>query len=149
MAKIILTQEVTGLGAAGDVVEVKDGYARNFLMPRGLATVWTKGGERQIQSIRKAREARAQHNLEDAQAQAEKLSAATVSVPVHAGAEGRLFGTVKPAAIADAIQAAGLGSVDKRAVTIEKNIKRTGRHTVAVRLHEDVVASIEIDVVAS
>ncbi|MCT1367724.1 MULTISPECIES: 50S ribosomal protein L9 [Kocuria] len=149
MAKIILTQEVSGLGAAGDVVEVKNGYARNYLMPRGLATVWSKGGERQIESIRKAREARAQHNLEDAQAQAEKLSAATVTVPVNAGAEGRLFGTVKPAAIADAIQAAGLGSVDKRAVTIEKNIKRTGRHTVAVRLHEDVVASIEIDVVAS
>ncbi|MGK4188463.1 50S ribosomal protein L9 [Rothia koreensis] len=149
MAKIILTQEVNGLGAAGDVVDVKNGYARNYLLPRGFAVVWTKGGERQVESIRQARAARAQNNLEDAQVQAEKLSAAVVSVPVKAGAEGRLFGTVKPASIAEAIEAAGLGSVDKRAVTIQNNIKKTGRHTVAVRLHEDVVASVELDVVAS
>lgn len=149
MAKIILTQEVSGLGFAGDVVEVKNGYARNYLLPRGFATVWSKGGERQIESIRQARVARAQANLEDAQAQAEKLSAAVVSVPVHAGSEGRLFGTVKPATVAEAIEAAGLGSVDKRSVTIESNIKRTGRHVVAVRLHEDVVASVELDVVAA
>ncbi|MFK0728881.1 50S ribosomal protein L9 [Rothia sp. BD8] len=149
MAKIILSQEVTGLGAAGDVVEVKDGYARNYLFPRGLATVWTKGGERQVESIRAARAARAQHNLEDAQAQAERLTGETVSLPVKAGAEGRLFGTVKPAQIAEAIEAAGLGAVDKRTITIEKSIKRTGRHVVAVRLHEDVVASVELDVVAA
>lgn len=148
MAKIILTQEVNGLGAAGDVVEVKNGYARNYLLPRGFATVWSKGGERQIESIRAAREARAQHNLEDAQSVAERLTAETVTVPVKAGAEGRLFGTVKPATIAEAIEKAGLGSVDKRSITIEKQIKRTGRHIVAVRLHEDVVASVELNVVA-
>lgn len=148
MAKIILTQEVNGLGAAGDVVEVKNGYARNYLLPRGFATVWSKGGERQIESIRAAREARAQHNLEDAQSVAERLTAETVTVPVKAGAEGRLFGTVKPATIAEAIEKAGLGSVDKRSITVEKQIKRTGRHIVAVRLHEDVVASVELNVVA-
>lgn len=149
MAKIILTQEVNGLGAAGDVVEVKNGYARNYLLPRGFATVWTKGGERQIDSIRAARASRAQHNLEDAQSVAQRLTAETVTVPVKAGAEGRLFGTVKPASIAEAIEKAGLGSVDKRAITIEKSIKRTGRHIVAVRLHEDVVASVELNVVAA
>lgn len=149
MAKIILTQEVNGLGTAGDVVEVKNGYARNYLLPRGFATVWSKGGERQIESIRNARAARAQSNLEQAQAQSEQLANAVVVVPVNAGAEGRLFGTVKPAVIAEAIESAGLGSIDKRAVTIESNIKRTGRYSVSVRLHEDVVATVELDVVAA
>lgn len=149
MAKIILSQEVSGLGVAGDVVEVKDGYARNYLYPRGLATLWTKGGERQVASIRAAREANAKHNLEDAQTLAAQLSAQTVTVQAKAGTEGRLFGTVKPATVAEAIDAAGLGSVDKRSITIENPIKRVGKHIVAVRLHEDVVASVELNVVAA
>ena len=74
MAKLILTQEVTGLGTSGDVVEVKNGYARNYLLPRGFATVWTKGGEKQVESLQKARAARAVANLEDAQAQAAQLA---------------------------------------------------------------------------
>ena len=73
MAKLILTQEVAGLGTSGDVVEVKNGYARNYLLPRGFATVWTKGGEKQVESLQKARAARAVANLEDAQAQAAQL----------------------------------------------------------------------------
>lgn len=149
MAKIILTQEVSGLGVAGDVVTVKNGYARNFLLPRGFAVVWTQGGERQVESIRAARTARAKASLEEAQAQAAKLSDATVTVAHKAGAEGRLFGSVKAETIADAIEAAGLGSVDKRAIHLGNAIKSTGTHNVSVRLHEDVVANVELDVVAA
>ena len=141
MAKIILTQEVTGLGAAGDVVTVKDGYARNYLLPRGFAVTWTVGGEKQVESIRAARAARAK-------ATAAALSAKPVVVAHKAGADGRLFGTVKAEHVADAIEAAGAGSVDKRAINLGSAIKRTGVYTVSVRLHEDVVANVELDVVA-
>ena len=89
MAKIILTQEVSGLGAAGDVVTVKDGYARNYLLPRGFAVTWTQGGEKQVESIRAARAARAKASLEEAQAIAASLAAKPVVVAHKAGADGR------------------------------------------------------------
>ena len=110
MAKLILTHEVTGLGAAGDVVEVKDGYARNYLLPRDFALTWSKGGEKQVESIKAARAAREHASLEDAQKQAAALSAKPVKLIVKAGETGRLFGTVKQADVADAVEAAGLGA---------------------------------------
>ena len=140
MAKIILTQEVSGLGAAGDVVTVKDGYARNYLLPRG---------EKQVESIRAARAARAKASLEEAQAIAAALAAKPVVVAHKAGADGRLFGTVKADAIAEAIEAAGIGSVDKRTIHLGSAIKRTGEYKVTVRLHADVVANVVLDVVAA
>lgn len=149
MAKLILTHEVTGLGAAGDVVEVKNGYARNYLLPRGFATVWTKAGEKQVEQIKAARAARAVANLEDAQALAAKLQETTVQLERTAGAEGRLFGAVKQADIAEAIEAAGVGSVDKRSITIPQAIKAVGHHKAQVRLHEDVVADVEVQVLAA
>lgn len=149
MAKIILTQEVSGLGAAGDVVTVKDGYARNYLLPRGFAVTWTQGGEKQIESIRAARAARAKASLEEAQAIAASLAAKPVVVAHKAGADGRLFGTVKADAIAEAIEAAGIGSVDKRTIHLGSAIKRTGEYKVAVRLHADVVANVVLDIVAA
>lgn len=149
MAKLILTHEVTGLGAAGDVVEVKNGYARNYLLPRGFATVWTKGGEKQVEQIKAARASRAVANLEDAQALAAKLQDTTVQLERTAGAEGRLFGAVKQADIAEAIEAAGIGSVDKRSVTIPQAIKAVGHHKAQVRLHEDVVADVDVQVLAA
>ena len=91
MAKLILTQEVTGLGSAGDVVDVKNGYARNYLLPRGYATLWTKGGEKQVESIRAARETRAVKSLEEAQALSAKLQSTPVKLEVTAGEGGRLF----------------------------------------------------------
>ena len=145
MAKIILTQEVSGLGAAGDVVTVKDGYARNYLLPRGFAVTWTQGGEKQVESIRAARAARAKASLEEAQAIAAALAAKPVVVAHKAGADGRLFGTVK----AEAIEAAGIGSVDKRTIHLGSAIKRTGEYKVTVRLHPDVVANVVLDVVAA
>ncbi|MBM7051826.1 50S ribosomal protein L9 [Rothia sp. ZJ1223] len=148
MAKIILTQEVTGLGAAGDVVTVKDGYSRNYLLPRGFAVTWTKGGEKQVESIKAARAARAKANLEDAKAQAAKLAASPITVAHKAGADGRLFGTVKAEHVAEAIEATGAGSIDKRSINLGSAIKSTGTYNVSVRLHEDVTANVELDVVA-
>lgn len=148
MAKLILTHEVTGLGAAGDVVEVKDGYARNYLVPRGFALAWTKGGEKQVESIRAARAARAVASLEEAQQLAASLSAKPVTLTVKAGESGRLFGTVKGEDVAKAVEAAGLGSIDKRKVELAEHIKSTGTYQASVRLHEDVSAVINLKVVA-
>ncbi|MDO5633399.1 MAG: 50S ribosomal protein L9 [Micrococcus sp.] len=149
MAKLILTQEVTGLGVAGDVVEVKNGYARNYLLPRGFATVWTKGGEKQVEQIKAARAARAVASLEDAQALAAKLQDTTVKIERTAGAEGRLFGAVQAGDVAEAIEAAGLGSVDKRSITLPQHIKAVGHHRAQVRLHDDVVADVEVQVLSA
>ncbi|MDH5150713.1 50S ribosomal protein L9 [Kocuria palustris] len=147
MAKIILTHEVSNLGSAGDVVEVKDGYARNYLFPRGFATQWSKGAERQIESIKAARAARELASLEDAQALAASLTSATVTVPAKAGAEGRLFGSIKAEQVADAVKAAGLGEIDKRKVEIREQVRSVGTYQATVRLHEDVNANIEFEVV--
>jgi large subunit ribosomal protein L9 len=149
MAKIILTHEVTGLGAPGDVVDVKDGYARNFLVPRGLAHAWTKGAEKQITSIRKARKAREIESLDDAKAIRDSLQSKTVNVTAKAGNGGRLFGAVTTSEIADAVKAAGGPSVDKRKVEVGQPIKALGDYTVQVRLHPEVTATISITVVAA
>lgn len=148
MAKLILTQEVTGLGEPGDVVEVKGGYARNYLLPRGFALAWTKGGEKQVETIRAARAARESASLDDAKAQAEALSANPVVLTVKAGDSGRLFGTVQAADVAEAVEAAGLGSIDKRKVEIPEHIKSLGDYTASVRLHPEVAATINLKVVA-
>ena len=107
MAKLILTNEVAGLGSAGDVIEVKNGYARNYLIPQGFAVAWTRGGEKQVASIRAARESRAIHDHEEAVALKDALESNTVKLPVKAGKEGRLFGSVTTADIAAAISATG------------------------------------------
>ncbi|WP_336714736.1 50S ribosomal protein L9 [Arthrobacter sp. USHLN218] len=148
MAKLILTHEVTGLGTAGDVVEVKNGYARNYLLPRGFALTWSKGGEKQVESIKAARAAREVASLEEAQQLAATLSAKPVKLTVKAGESGRLFGTVKQGDIAAAVEAAGLGSIDKRKVELPEHIKSVGNYQANVRLHEDVSAVIDLQVVA-
>ena len=104
--KLILTQEVTGLGAAGDIVEVKDGYGRNFLIPRGFAIGWTKGGERTVESIKAARSSREVRDLDHAKQIKAQLESTTISVPVRAGEGGRLFGAVTVSDIAGAINRA-------------------------------------------
>jgi len=149
MSKLILTHEVTGLGAPGDVVDVKNGFARNYLIPQGCAGPWTRGGEKQIESIKAARVAREHATLEEAQDLKAKLQATAVSLTVKAGEGGRLFGSVKTSDVADAVAAAGLGTVDKRKVEITSPIKATGTHEATVRLRDDVVATITINVVAA
>lgn len=147
--KLILTQEVSGLGEPGDVVEVKDGYGRNFLMPRGLAVAWTKGGEKQVASIRKARQTREIKSLDEAKQVKASLESSTVTVSARAGASGRLFGAVTPADIASAVSAAGGPTLDRRKVEVPQSIKTVGEYTVHVRLHADLRADVKVKVVAS
>jgi large subunit ribosomal protein L9 len=149
MAKLILTHEVTGLGEPGDVVDVKDGYARNYLIPRNLATPWTKGYESQVAAIRKARKAREIATLDEAKATADALAAKAVVVKAKAGESGRLFGAVTTAEIASAVAEAGAPAVDKRKIEIGQPIKSTGEYTVSVRLHPEVSAKIAVKVVAA
>ena len=149
MAKLILTHEVTGLGEPGDVVEVKDGYARNFLVPRGLATGWSKGAESQISAIRKARKAREIATLDEAKATRDSLQSKPVVVTAKAGQGGRLFGAVTTGDIAEAFKAVGGASVDKRKIEFGQPIKSTGSYTVTIRLHAEVSANIAVNVVAA
>lgn len=149
MAKLILTHEVTGLGAPGDVVDVKDGYARNFLVPRGLATGWTKGAEKQIDQIRSARKAREIETLDEAKATRDSLQSKPVVVSAKAGESGRLFGAVTTGEIAEAVKAAGGPSVDKRKIEVGQPIKAVGEYEVKIRLHADVSAKITVKVVAA
>ncbi len=149
MSKLILTTEVTGLGAAGDVVEVKNGYARNFLLPRGFAVVWSKGGEKQIEQIRAARDARALATVEEAQTLKASLEAATIKLAIKAGVGGRLFGAVKTVDVAKAVAAAGLGEIDKRKIEFIAPIRTTGAHVATVRLNSDLSAKLNLQVVAA
>lgn len=148
MAKIILTQEVSGLGSAGDVVEVKDGYSRNYLVPRGFAIRWTRGAEKTVETIKAARGARAVRDLDHANEIKAKLESAAIQVPVKAGKEGRLFGAVTVSDIAAAVEAAG-AQVDKRTIVLGNPIKSLGAHTVSVRLHDDVIATVSLEVVSA
>ena len=147
--KIILTHEVSGLGTPGDIVEVKDGYGRNYLLPRGAGIRWTRGGEKQITSIRRGREVRQVADLGSAQEVKGQLENLTVTLPVKAGDTGRLFGSVTVADIVDAVSKAGGPQVDKRRIEIGSPIKTVGTHQVTVRLHPEVAATVSLDVVSS
>jgi large subunit ribosomal protein L9 len=147
--KLILTQEVTGLGAPGDVVEVKDGYGRNYLVPRGLAMGWTRGAEKQIATIKRARDVREVRDLGHAEQIRAQLEALTVRVPAKAGSGGRLFGSVTVADVVDAVKASGGPEIDRRRVELPGQIKTVGAHRVSVRVHPEVTATISLDVVAS
>jgi large subunit ribosomal protein L9 len=147
--KLILTQEVSGLGAPGDVVEVAGGYGRNYLVPRGLAMRWTRGAEKQIDLIKRARSARDIRGLDDAKQAAGKLAELTIRLRTRAGGTGRLFGSVGPADIADAVRAAGGPELDKRRIEVRNPIKTVGAHQVTVRLHPEVSATIDIEVVGA
>jgi large subunit ribosomal protein L9 len=147
--KLILTQEVTGLGAPGDVVEVAGGYGRNYLVPRGLAMRWTRGAEKQIDLIKRARSARDIRGLDEARDAASRLGSLNVRLETKAGGSGRLFGSVTPADIAAAVRAAGGPELDKRRIEVRNPIKTVGSHQVTVRLHPEVSASLDIDVVSA
>ena len=146
--KLILTAAVDNLGVAGDIVEVKDGYGRNYLVPRGVAIRWTRGGEKQIEGIKRSRDAREIRGVDHAQEVRGKLEGLTVELGVRAGDTGKLFGAVTASDVAGAIKKAGNVSVDKRAVQITKPIKNVGTHTVGVKLHDAVTAHVQLAVVA-
>lgn len=149
MSKLILTSEVTGLGSAGDVVEVKNGYARNYLIPQGFAVAWSRGGEKQVEQIKSARTARELATLEEAQSLKSRLEQTPVKLTVKAGKEGRLFGSVTTADVAAAVSAAGLGELDKRTIELTSPIKSVGQHEATARLRDEVVAAITLQVVAA
>lgn len=146
--KLILTQEVVGLGSPGDIVEVAAGYGRNYLIPRGFAMHWTRGAEKQVEQIKRARAVREIRSLEEAQAAAKQLEKLTVRLKRRAGATGRLFGSVGSADIAEAVQQAGGPAVDRRKIVVPDPIKTVGAHRVQIRLHSDVTASVKLDVQA-
>ena len=145
--KLILTQEVGGLGAPGDIVEVKDGYGRNFLVPRGYAQRWTKGADKQIATIRRAREVREVRDLGHANEIQAQLAGLTVRLPARSGDGGRLFGSVTTSDIVAAVAAAGGPKLDRRLVTVPSPIKALGTHTVTVKVHPELEASLKVDVV--
>ena len=145
--KLILTQEVSGLGSPGDVVEVRDGYGRNFLVPRGYAITWTRGGEKQVATIKRARDARQVRDLGHAREIKSELERLSVRLPARAGEGGRLFGSVTAADIVSAVQTAGGPQLDRRRLQLSGGIKSLGRHEVPVVLHPEVTATISLEVV--
>jgi large subunit ribosomal protein L9 len=147
--KLILTQEVSGLGSPGDVVEVAGGYGRNYLVPRGFAMRWSRGAEKQIELIKRARSAREIRSVDDAKAAAERLRGMRVRLHTRAGSGGRLFGSVSTSDIAAAVKNAGGPELDRRKIEVGNPIKTVGSHQVAVRLHPEVSATLDVEVVGS
>ena len=145
--KVILTHEVSGLGTAGDVVDVKDGYARNYLFPRKLGTGWTAGGQKQVDSILKARESRTIKSLDDAKAVKSRIEGTTVTLSAKAGNSGRLFGAVSGSDLAAAVVKAGGPELDKRKIEVPGHIKTVGSYVALVRLHPEVQAKLAFEVV--
>jgi large subunit ribosomal protein L9 len=147
--KIILTQEVSGLGTPGDVVEVKNGYGRNYLLPQGFAIRWSKGAEKQVTVIKRARDAREIRDLGHANEVKAQLEGLKVSLSARAGDGGRLFGSITPAEVVDAVKAAGGPALDWRRLELPGHIKALGAHQVKVRLHPEVTAKFDVNVVRS
>jgi large subunit ribosomal protein L9 len=147
--KIILTQEVSGLGAPGDVVEVKNGYGRNYLLPQGIAMSWSKGAEKQIDVIKRARSAREIRDLDHANEVKAQLEGLKVTLKARAGDGGRLFGSITTNEIASAIKSAGGPDIDRRRLEVPGHIKSVGTYRVQLRLHSDVTAKFDVSVAAA
>ncbi|MCD4550079.1 MULTISPECIES: 50S ribosomal protein L9 [unclassified Schaalia] len=147
--KLILTHDVDKLGSAGDVVEVKDGYARNYLVPRGLATRWSKGAQKQIDQMAAARRRREIASVDDARAVRDVLQAGFVTVSGKVGSQNRLFGSVSTAQIAQAVKSDLGHTVDHRRIVVARPIKEVGEHTVVVNLHSEVSAKLKVRVIAA
>jgi large subunit ribosomal protein L9 len=146
--KLILLKEVPGLGVSGDTVEVKDGYGRNYLLPQGLAFKATKGAERQVADLRRARAARQLATKAGAEAAAAHLATLTITLTAKAGQGGRLFGSVTSADVVAAVSAAGGPALERRTIEIADAIKTVGSHEVSVRLHPEVTQKVTLEVVA-
>jgi large subunit ribosomal protein L9 len=146
--KLILTREVPKLGAAGDVVTVKDGFARNFLLPRGNAIAWSEGGEKQIEGIRRARRAREVRDIDHAKEIKSALEEATLNIKVKVGTGGRLFGSVTDKDVAAAIKSATGLDIDRHSIATKGHIKKLGNHDVKISLGHNVIAKVSVSVVA-
>jgi large subunit ribosomal protein L9 len=147
--KLILTREVAGLGLAGDIVDVADGYGRNYLVPRGAGILWSRGAEKQIVQIKRARDARQIRDLDHAREIKTDLEKLTVTLSARAGEGGKLFGSVTTTDVAAAVKSAGGPLLDKKSIQLPGHIKTVGTHVVTVELHPDVVASVPVAVSAA
>jgi large subunit ribosomal protein L9 len=147
--KIILTQEVSGLGTPGDVVEVKDGYGRNYLLPQRFAIPWTRGAEKEVTSIKRARAAREIRDVTQANEVKAQIESLQVRLSARAGSGGRLFGSITPAEVVEAVKSVGGPALDRRRVELPGHIKSTGNYKVRVKLHPEVSANISLTVVGT
>jgi large subunit ribosomal protein L9 len=145
--KIILQKEVDKLGVPGDVVDVADGYARNYLIPRKLAAPATKGGMKHSDRLRQTHQDRVRKELEEAKALAEKLEAAPIRIQVRAGEDGRLFGSITSQQVAKEVEQASGVPVDRKQFHVEP-IRSVGSHEVVIPLHPEVNARVTVEVVA-
>ena len=148
MSKLILTSEVSGLGSAGDVVEVKNGYARNYLIPQGLAKIANEANKKHLSEINKQRSAKIAKLVEEMTQLAEKMKNTKITVGAKAGATGKLFGSVTNIQLSDAIKKQLNVDVDRRKIHLQGEVKETGAHKATVNLFKDVVAEVEFEVVA-
>ena len=146
--KIVLRSDVDNLGRRGDLIEVADGYARNYLVPRGMAMVATKGSLRQAEAMSRSRAVRDTRDREGAQSTKAQLEAARVTITARAGEGGRLFGSVTSSDVADAVESQAKIQLDRRKLHLDEPIKSLGVHEIPVRLHSDVTATLTVEVVA-
>ena len=146
--QVVLRTDLDHLGKRGDIVEVADGYGRNFLVPRGSAILWSKGAEKQISQIKRARDAREIRDLGHAREIKSELEKLNVTLGARAGDGGRLFGSITSADVAAAVKDAGGPLLDRKRIRLPGHIKSTGLHTVTVELHPDVAAAVPVTVTA-
>jgi large subunit ribosomal protein L9 len=146
--KLILREDVANLGDAGELVSVKPGYARNFLLPRGLAMLATEGNLKELEHHKRVVAERVARERKDLEAQRDRIQAHVVEIAAQAGEEGKLFGSVTAVQIAEALAAKGV-EVDRRKIVLDEPIKELGEHSVPLRLRKDVVAQIKVKVVAA
>jgi large subunit ribosomal protein L9 len=149
MMRVVLRSDVQGVGKKGDLVDVADGYARNFLVPRGLAMKATKGVEAQAGAMRRSRDVRDAADRSAAEEIAKELVPRVINVSAKAGAEGRLFGSVTATDVVDAVQAQTGVELDRRMLHLDEPIKSLGTHTVQAKLHTDVEFAITVEVAAT
>jgi large subunit ribosomal protein L9 len=145
--KLLLRTDVDGLGKKGDLVDVADGYARNYLVPKGLAVAASRGVEAQAQAMRRSRDLKDAADRSAAEEIAKRLVPTTITIAAKAGAEGRLFGSVSAADVVEAVREQTGVELDRRALSLDEHIKETGTHSVSTRLHADVQFQITLDVV--
>lgn len=145
--KLILTETVDGLGTLGDVVEVKDGYGRNYLLPRKLAIAWTRGGEKQVADVRRARRGKQIRDLGHAREVKTQLESLSVRLAARAGESGKLFGSVTTSDVADAVTSAGGPALDRHSLRLPGTVRAVGTYRIEVTLHPEVIANLDLEVI--